>query len=317
MRHVQVDGLRVSVIGLGTAQFGPGGWGYGDDYAREMAPALVRRAVELGVTLIDTAEVYAFGRSEQIVGDVVGQLGAEQRSELTVATKFIPVMPTGPMVQRQAEGSVRRLGGHPLDLYYVHWANPFVSPRRTMAALRPLVESGTVVRVGVSNHSLSRWRAAELALRLPVIANQVRFSLASPAPRWELVPYAGERGRLIVAYSPLGQGLLASEPDRGSADRRAAAGPVRRMNPLYRERGRRLARPLVAAVTEVAETHGATRAQVALAWLLSHPNVVAIPGARTIEQLEENVRAADLDLGADDLAWLTDEAERFEVRFRG
>ena len=109
-----------------------------------------------------------------------GSWGPEQRSELTVATKFIPVMPTGPMVQRQAEGSVRRLGGHPLDLYYVHSANPFVSPRRTVAALRPLVESGTVVRVGVSNHSLSRWRAAELALRLPVIANSVGCSWPAP-----------------------------------------------------------------------------------------------------------------------------------------
>ena len=314
MRYMEVEGLRLSVIGLGTWQFGSREWGYGDAYATDVAPALVRRAVELGVTFIDTAEAYGPARSERIVGAAVA--GLEPRP--VVATKLMPIAPAEAIVAWQARGSARRLGVSTIDLYQVHWPNAFVSTRRVMQSLRPLVDDGLVAHVGVSNYSLEAWQEAERALRRPVLSNQVRFNLACPAPLRDLVPYASASGRVVIAYSPLGQGLLggasaAAGVTPGVAATGATPG-VRRMNPLFRGDGPTRAAPLLAAMSDVAAAHGATPAQVALAWLVSHPGVVAIPGARTVGQLEENAAAADLELSADEIARLTDTAEDFAAR---
>lgn len=297
MRTIEVAGLRLSRIGLGTWQFGSREWAYGDAYAREVAPALLRRAVELGITLVDTAELYALGRSERIVGATLGGPGG-WADGVVVATKFLPVLPLEAIVARQADGSRRRLGVDALDLWYVHWPNPFVSPRRVMQSVRPLVAAGVVRRVGVSNHSLAAWRAAERALRAPVVANQVPFSLLDPAPADDLVPYAAAHDRVVVAYSPLGQGLIAGATAAGHRD-------VRAVSPRFRPAALARVAPLLEVVREVAAAHGATPAQVALAWILHHPNTVAIPGARTLAQLEENAAAADLVLANDEVARLS------------
>ena len=305
MRYVEVEGLRLSVIGLGTWQFGSREWGYGDTYATDVAPALVRRATELGVTFLDTAEMYGFGRSERIVGSAIA--GLDPRP--VVGTKLMPIAPAEPIVAWQARRSARRLGLSSIDIYQVHWPNPLVSPRRVMQSLRPLVDAGLVAHVGVSNYSLDAWREAERALRAPVVSNQVRFSLTSPSPLRDLVPGAVADGRVVIAYSPLGQGLLSGALVPGDS-----VTGMRRMTPLFRRGSVVRAMPLLAVLADVAATHGATPAQVALAWLVSHPGVVAIPGARTIEQLEENVAAADLALSADEVERLTDAAEEFAAR---
>ncbi len=306
MRTIETDGLRVSRIGLGAWQFGSREWGYGEVYARETAPALLRRAIELGITMIDTAEMYGPARSERIIGETLAGLAPQDRAGLTIATKFMPVVPAEPIVAWQAAGSLRRLQADHLDLYYAHWPNPFVSTRRVMQSLRPLVSEGLVRRVGVSNYSLRDWREAERVLRAPVIANQVKFSLVDPGPARDLVPYAAEHDRLVVAYSPLAQGLLAGNPDwYATRDFRRAIRPERRTSGIG---------PLVDAVREVAATHDATPAQVALAWVLAHPNTIAIPGARTPEQLESNAAAADLVLSDDEVARLSAEAEVFTAR---
>ncbi len=303
MRYVTTAGLVLSGIGLGTWQFGSREWGYGAAYASDVAPALLRRALELGVTLIDTAEVYGPGRSERIIGAALGAMPIAERNGLVVATKFMPIVPAEPILARQAAGSRRRLCVDALDLYYAHWPNPLVSVRRVMQSVRPLVAAGLVRRVGVSNYSLDQWRTAERALGAPVVANQVRFSLVSPGPARDLVPYAAAEDRLVVAYSPLGQGLLTRVTAAGSVS------GIRAMNPLFRQGGQRRIAPLVQAVHDVAAAHHATAAQVALAWVLHHPNTVAIPGARTLDQLEENAAAADLVLSDAEFARLSLEAE--------
>ncbi len=304
MRHVEVEGLRSSVIGLGTWQFGSREWGYGETYAAGTAPALVRRALELGITMLDTAEAYGTGRSERIIAGALASIPPVDRAGLVVATKFLPLAPAEPIVARQAAGSRRRLGVDALDLYYAHWPNPFVSARRTMQALRPLVGAGLVRRVGVSNYDLARWQEAERALGRPVIANQVRFSLVSPAPAGDLVPYAAAMGRLVVAHSPLGQGLLGRSRD-GAAER---PGGMRAVNRQFRTGSNARLVPLAGALREIAVAHGATPAQVALAWVIHHPNTIAIPGARTVAQLEENAAAADLVLDDDEVGRLSAEA---------
>jgi aryl-alcohol dehydrogenase-like predicted oxidoreductase len=304
MRYVEIDGFRTSVIGLGAWQFGSREWGYGETYATETAPALVRRALELGIAMLDTAEMYGPGRSERIIAGALADIPPEGRDGLLVATKFMPILPAEPIVARQAAGSRRRLGVDVLDLYYAHWPNPFVSVRRTMQALRPLMGEGVVQRVGVSNYHLDQWQEAERALRAPVVANQVKFSLVSPGPARDLVPYAAAMDRIVVAYSPLGQGLLTD----GLAESAPRPRGVRRTSPLFRPGTRRRLAPLGTVLHEIAAAHGATPAQVALAWVIRHPNTVAIPGARTVAQLEENAAAADLALADDEFARLSDAA---------
>jgi aryl-alcohol dehydrogenase-like predicted oxidoreductase len=307
MRYIEIEGMRLSRIGLGTWQFGSREWGYGDGYATDVAPKLVERAVELGITMLDTAEAYGPGRSERIIGETLETLTEEQRAGLIVATKFTPIAPAEPIVAWQAAGSRRRLGMDALDLLYVHWKNPFVSARRVMQAVRPLVDEGLVRQAGVSNFTLAQWQEAEAALRAPVVANQVQFSLAEPRPAEELVPYAAASGRVVVAYSPLGQGVLAGRTD--------FAGTPGFGRPQGRMASRRDGLdPMQVVIRRIAEAHGATPAQVALAWVVSHPNTLAIPGARTIEQLEENAAAADLELSEEELVQLTVVSRAFAGR---
>jgi aryl-alcohol dehydrogenase-like predicted oxidoreductase len=307
MRYVEIEGMRLSRIGLGTWQFGSREWGYGEEYASGTAPALLRRAAELGITMVDTAEAYGPGRSERIIGQALPTLPAEHRAGLVIATKFLPIIPAEPIVAWQVAGSRKRLGMGAIDLLYVHWKNPLVSARRVMQSVRPLVEEGDVRHAGVSNFSLAQWQEAERALKAPVVANQVQFSLVSPAPAADLVPYARDHGRAVVAWSPLGQGLLAGRTDWSKAGFRGRqiAAQRRRLGNLD---------GLRAALAEIAGGHGATPAQVALAWVIGHPNAIAIPGARTLEQLEENAAAADLELAPEAMDRLTELAGAASAR---
>lgn len=250
------------------------------------------------------------GESERIVARGLAAAGPDLAAGAFVATKLMPILPLPSIVASRAAGSRDRLEVAAIDLYQLHWPNPIVPARTQATGLRRVLDAGIARHVGVSNHGLGRWRALETALRRPIISNQVRFSLASPSARWDLVPCAAERGRLVIAYSPPAQGPLAADDPAG---RRTG---TRRMNLLFRDAALRRARPLLAAVREIAVAHGAKPAQVALAWVIAHPNTAAIPGARTLEQLEQNAAAADLVLTPDELVWLTNEAERFEAAQR-
>jgi aryl-alcohol dehydrogenase-like predicted oxidoreductase len=302
MRYSDVAGMRVSVIGLGTWQFGSREWGYGRDYATHQASAIVQRALDLGVNLVDTAEIYGFGASERIVGRAI----EGRRDEAFLATKLFPVMPVGPVVVDRGRRSARRLGVDTIDLYQVHQPNPVVPDAFIMAGMRSLVELGVVRHVGVSNYSLHRWQMAERAFARPVVSNQIRYSLVDRGPEHDVVPWAQANDRLVIAYSPLGQGLLSARYDATNRP-----GGVRAMNPLFLPENLARASELLATLRDVAAAHDALAAQVALAWLVRRPNVVAIPGASSVEQLERNAEAADLDLTDDEDARLTEASDRF------
>jgi aryl-alcohol dehydrogenase-like predicted oxidoreductase len=302
VRHVEVGGASVSVIGLGTWQFGSREWGYGEEYAERTAGAIVERALDLGVNLVDTAEVYAFGRSERIVGRAV----AGRRDDVFLATKVFPVVPVGPIVVQRGRASARRLGVDVIDLYQVHWPNPVVPIGTTMDGMRRLLDDGVVRHVGVSNFDAGRWRAAEEALGRPVLSNQVAYSLADRRPERDVLPHARDAGRLVVAYSPLAQGLLS-----GRYDGRVSPGGVRAANPLFLPENLERAQPLLGALQAVGAAHGATPAQVALAWVVRRQNVVAIPGASSVAQVEANAAAADLELTDDEDARLTETSDGF------
>jgi aryl-alcohol dehydrogenase-like predicted oxidoreductase len=294
---------RISRIGLGTWQFGSRGWGYGPSYAEQEAHAIVRRALNLGVTLFDTAEVYGLGRSERILGQALG----EDRESAFLATKIFPVLPVAPVVEQRGVASANRLGVRRLDLYQVHQPNPLVRDGTIMRGMRALQRVGLVGEVGVSNYSLDRWRAAERALGRPVLSNQVQYSLVARSPERDLLPFAETTGHLVIAYSPLAQGLLSGRYHRGHRP----ANQVRSANPLFLPENLERAGDLIATLRQVADAHSATPAQIALAWAIHRPAVVAIPGASSLEQLESNVAAADIDLTDGEYQALSEASARF------
>jgi aryl-alcohol dehydrogenase-like predicted oxidoreductase len=283
---------KISKIGLGTWQFGASEWGYGDKYSGHSAYAIVRRALELGVTLFDTAEIYGAGRSERILGRALG----ENRDSVFLADKVFPLVPGAPLIRRRAAASARRLGAPRLDLYQVHYPNPLVSDRTIMRGMRSLQQAQLVGEVGVSNYSVERWRAAEGALHNRVLSNQVEYSLVNRSPERELIPFAESNDRIIIAFSPLAQGLLSGRylgtnlpTDRVRAD-----------NPRFAPENIERIKPLISVLCEVADAHSASPAQIALAWVIRHPVVAAIPGASSVGQLESNVAAAEIKLADDE-----------------
>jgi aryl-alcohol dehydrogenase-like predicted oxidoreductase len=176
-----------------------------------------------------------------------------------------------------------------------------------MAGMRVLQDEGTVTSVGVSNYSLTRWREAERELGRPVVSNQVQFSLAHAGPLDDLVPYAADNDRIVIAWSPLAQGMLSGRYDATTPP----SGAVRRVNPLFLQENLERAAGLLDALRDIAAGHDVAPAQVALAWLLHQPNVVAIPGASSVEQVDKNAEAADIDLSEGELSDLTAQAAAF------
>ncbi len=329
MRSLTIDTAKpISKIGLGTWQFGSMEWNYGARYATEDARAIVERAVELGVTLFDTAEIYGieartvscralvrgvavrdtsrfhgFGRSERIIGEAL----AGHASSAFLATKFYPAAPVVPSVRRHAVESARRLGTGCIDLYQIHQSARAVGFRRALRTVGDLQREGLIAEIGLSNGTLDRWRAAEDAAGTRVLSNQLPYSLVNRAAEHELLPYAQSHGRVVIAYSPLAHGLLSGRYDRT----RRPTNPVRRAHPLFTPESLDRAEGLLATLRAVAKAHAATEAQIALAWVIRHPSVTAIPGAASVEQLESNVAAADISLSDDEYEALAAASTRF------
>jgi aryl-alcohol dehydrogenase-like predicted oxidoreductase len=301
MRYLDVDGRRVSLIGLGCWQFGGREWGYGKEFDEADCAAIVRRAIALGVTLIDTAEMYGGGESERILGRTLR--GDE---DVFLATKYMPWMPLPWVLARHCSRSLSRLARAKVSLYQMHWPNPIVPLRVQMAGMRRVLDTGRVDHAGVSNYSLRRWRAADRVLGRPVLSNQVRYNLLQRNAERRLIPFAQRENRLVIAYSPLAQGALSG---RYSAQNLPAG--VRRVNGLFTPANLERARPLIDALRDVGGRHGLTPSQVALAYVIAQPRTVAIPGAKSIAQLEANVAAADVELSDTELSHLRGAADGF------
>ena len=299
MKYVSLGSREVSAVGLGTWQFGEPGWGWGRELDYDGASRIVERALELGVNFFDTAAVYGNGRSEEILAEILG----ERRHDVVITTKVAPPLEPG-RVKWSAERSLRRLDLDSVELYQLHAPDNQVPIDRTMGALRELLDSGQVRQVGVSNFGVSQWRKSEAALGRPVISNQVEYHLLERRQGESILPHAREHGRVVIAYSPLAQGLLTGKYGRNNVPQ-----DVRANYGIFNRRSLRRAPAIVEALKEVGSHHDATPAQVALAWLLKDPEVVVIPGARSVEQLEANAGAADLTLSPDELRQL-DQASR-------
>jgi aryl-alcohol dehydrogenase-like predicted oxidoreductase len=293
VKSIRLGETHVSAVGLGFWQFGSREWGWDPDLGESAARQIVARALDLGVNFFDTAEIYGSGRSEAILARALG----ERRAQAFIATKVSPTHARRRRLAEAASASLRRLQTNVIDLYQLHWPNRLVPLSQTMAGMNDLRSAGKVRFVGVSNFRLKAWRGADETLGSPVITNQVHFSLVHQEPLTDLLPFAREQNRVIIAYSPLAQGLLGGRYGPGSPP-----SDFRSSQPRFSDAGLKRASPLLEALRELARGHGATPAQIALAWLLHVPNVIVIPGARDIAQLEAN--AAVAEIGLSEAEWI-------------
>jgi len=254
------NGERVPAFGQGT-------WHMGDDRRRAAEEvAAVKLGIDLGMTLIDTAEMYGSGGAEEIVADAA----QGQRERLFIVSKVLPYNASQKGVIEACERSLRRLKTDRIDLYLLHWRGS-IPLAETLAAFTRLQRDGKIRHHGVSNFDLDdmqEWVA--LTGGDSVAANQILYNLSRRGPEWELIPWCRERRIAIMAYTPLGQGRMLQHK----------------------------------ALAEIAARHGATAAQVALAWLLKQDGTMVIPKATRQEHVRENRGALDLRLTADDLAAL-------------
>ncbi len=301
MRKRAIGRMEVSVLGLGCMGMS---WAYGAADENESKRTL-DEAVALGIDFFDTAEVYGPYTNEELLGKYL----AGVRGKVKIATKFgfaidDPKSPAGALrgldsrpenVRRACEGSLRRLGVETIDLYYQHRVDPNVPIEETVGAMAELVKEGKVRALGLSEASAGTLRRAHKVH--PIAALQSEYSLWERDLEREILPTCRELGITLVAYSPLGRGFLAGKTEQ------PAAGDFRATLPRFSEENRAANARFLEAIDAVVKKHDATRAQVALAWVLSK-DVVAIPGAKKLNHLRDNVGAASLDLGAADLAFL-------------
>jgi len=306
MQHVTLGSLEVGRIGLGAMSMSGHYGREGLDDAE--AIRTIHRALDLGVTLIDTAEIYGPFANEELVGRAI----ADRREQVVLATKFGFVSHSGggpgnldsspANIRAAVEGSLKRLGTEYIDLYYQHRVDPKTPIEDVAGTLGELVAEGKVRHIGLSEAGPETIRRAHAVH--PVTAVQSEYSLWTRDQEPKVLPLLRELGIGFVAYSPLGRGFLTGGI-RSRAD--LAADDTRTGNPRFIGENFEHNLRLLAEVEAVAAAAGATPAQVALAWLLTRgEDVVPIPGTRHVHRLEENVAAADVRLTDEQIAELTD-----------
>jgi aryl-alcohol dehydrogenase-like predicted oxidoreductase len=306
MKHISLGGLDVSRIGLGTMAMS----GYYLDPSSSEAESIrtIQRALELGVTFFDTAEIYGPYVNEELVGRAL----QGRRDDVVVATKFGLVSHAGDgpgmldsspaNIRTAVEGSLKRLGTDRIDLYYQHRVDPNTPIEDTVGALAELVAEGKVLHIGLSEAAPETIRRAHAVH--PITALQTEYSLWSRDPEDELLPLVRELGIGFVPYSPLGHGFLTGtirSPEQLADD------DWRKTNPRFTEGNFEQNLRIVDEVQAVASGLDATPAQVALAWLLAQGDDIApIPGTKRVARVEENTAADAIELSAEQIERLND-----------
>ena len=306
MKHITLGDLDVARIGLGAMGMSAAYTGAGTDDAESIRT--IQRALDLGVTLVDTAEIYGPYVNEELVGRAI----KDRRDEVVLATKFGMVSHAGQgpghldsspaNIRAAVEGSLQRLDTDRIDLYYQHRVDPATPIEDTVGALADLVSEGKIRRIGLSEAGVDNIRRAHAVH--PITALQSEYSLWTRDPESDVLPLLRELGIGFVAYSPLGRGFLTgqikSTADFDDSDNR-------KTNPRFEGENFEQNLRAVAEVEAIASDVGATPAQVALAWLLAQGDHIApIPGTKRVSRLEENVAADDVELTAEQLQKLTE-----------
>ena len=311
-RTLGSSGLEVSAIGLGCMGLSHG---YGPAVGQQDGIALIRAAVDLGITFFDTAQVYGPFTNEELVGEAL----APVREQVVIATKFgfsfdgsrstgLDSRPEH--IRATVEDSLRRLGVGKIDLLYQHRVDPDVPIEEVAGAVKGLIAAGKVGHFGLSEAGVDVIRRAHAVQ--PVTALQSEYSLWWREPEAEILPTLAELGIGFVPFSPLGKGFLT-----GAIDSTTSFGDsdLRNILPRFTEQARTANQALVDLLSAIAERKGATTAQVALAWLLAqHSWIVPIPGTTKVHRLQENSSAVDIELTPEDLEELTAAADRVDVQ---
>ncbi len=300
-RKIGSEGLAAGAIGLGCMGM-THGYGKGGDEAESIAT--IHDALDRGVTMLDTAEVYGPHTNEELVGKAI----RGRRDEVVLATKFgIAISPAGikfdgspANVHRAVEGSLRRLGVEVIDLYYLHRRDPAVPIEETVGAMKQLVHAGKVRFLGLSEVGAETIRRAHKTH--PISAVQSEYSLWERGIEESILPAMSEFGIGLVPFSPLGRGYLTGAIQSTAA---FGTGDLRRNLPRFDDEHLAANQKLVDAVKAVAKRHEATPAQVALAWILAvAPDAVPIPGSKRRAHLDENLGAVNVRLTEEDMAAL-------------
>lgn len=301
-RSLGAGGPQVGAIGLGCmgmSEF----YGPSED---ERSIAVIHRALDLGVDLLDTADMYGVGKNEELLGRAL----ADRRARAKVATKFavmrsedggfLGVSGKPEYVQQACEASLRRLGIETIDLYYQHRVDRQVPIEDTVGAMARLVEQGKVRRLGLSEASPATIRRAHAVH--PIAALQTELSLWSRDPEREILSVCDELGIAFVAYSPLGRGFLTGTM---RSTETLAPSDFRRRAPRMQGENLEKNLALVDGIAAIADARGVTSAQLALAWVLSRGrHVLTIPGTRSLDRVAQNAAAAAIELTAEELARL-------------
>ncbi|MEJ2039270.1 MAG: aldo/keto reductase [Desulfosarcinaceae bacterium] len=314
-RKLGKSNLEVSAIGLGCMGMS---FGYGPAADKTEMISLIRSAVERGVTLFDTAEVYGPFTNEELVGEAL----APFRGRVVIATKFgfKPDPNGGPKwigldsrpehIRQVAEASLKRLKAEAIDLFYQHRVDPDVPIEDVAGTVKELIQEGKVKHFGLSEPGVKTIRRAH-AVQI-VTAVQSEYSLWWKRPEGELLQTLEELGIGLVPYSPLGRGFLTGKIDESTT---FDSTDIRNIVPRFTPEARKANLALVDLLRGVAQRKAATPAQIALAWLLSRkPWIVPIPGTRKLERLEENIGAAAVELSADDLHDIDSAASKIRVQ---
>lgn len=267
-KELDKTGIKIPVIGLGTWGIGGGFW-IPDCSNMDSMVKLLREAINMGYTMIDTAEMYGGGCSERIIGEAIKGF---PRNDLFIISKVWPTHARHDDVLKSAKASMERLGTY-IDLYMIHWPARDVPIRETMQAMEELVDEGIIRHIGVSNFDVIELEEARRSLtKYGVVANEIRYNLLDRDAEKDLLPYAEREGITIIAYSPLGTGAI--------------------LRPGSRE---------YKLLEEVGSKYGKTPAQVLLNWVIRKPNIVAIPKAARLEHMRENIGAIGWRLDDDDV----------------
>jgi len=305
-------------VGLGCWQFSEGG-GLGGSYWPTLAPEVENRIVAVslaaGINWFDTAELYGAGRSEAALSRALLAAG-RKNGDVVVATKWMPLLRTARSITKTIGERRARLAPFDIDLHQIHQPIALATTAAQMRAMADLVAARAIRTVGVSNFSAKGMRRAHAALSargIPLVSNQVRYSLLHRRIETNgVLATAKELGITIIAYSPLGQGVLSGKFHRDPKLIRTRSGPRKWLGD-FRRRGLERSRPLVAALEEIAAAHGATPSQVALNWLANAhgETVVVIPGATSAAQAEENGRCLGFTLTEMDARRLDELSRQF------
>ena len=306
-RHLGASGIVVPPMGVGVWSWGDKSfWGYGQDYTREDVTHAYKACLDTGLNFFDTAEMYGRGESERILGECMREDGRP----VIIASKFAPLPNrlSARSLLKALDASLERLNVKTIDLYQIHWPYSFIGVDALMDALAEAVRSGKVRAVGVSNYSADLMRRAHARLArhdIPLASNQVHYNLLDRKPEKNgVLDACRELNTALIAYSPLGQGLLTGKYRIFAWQAISVTGP-RRFTPAFRTSQRRKIEPLLQTMENIAKAHSKTIGQVALNWLLSKDEcIIPIPGANNVRQASENAGATGWRLSSEEFKQL-------------